>query len=119
MISAHYLATRYDQYAADLWLGKNACAVLFVTWLARYWSEAPAEPDTPPDAISLLGGTGRGIHWYETDAVVLGYVRDWDGAFCYRVPKTAVLPPRARECDGDEGLAHDLPPSHAEPASIQ
>jgi hypothetical protein len=90
-LTAAELARRYDEYVAALWRGDDLADESFLVWLAGYWRDGPAQPDSPPAAISVLGAAGNGILWYETPSHVLGYVV---GARCrcYRVPR-AVLPP--------------------------
>ena len=84
------MARLYDQYVAAVRSGDEETARAFAEWLAAFWDDGPAEPPTPPAALSLLGGIGRGIRWHETGTMVLGYVRGWTRRGCYQVP-AAVL----------------------------
>ena len=90
MTPARRLARLYDQYVAAVRSGDEETARAFAEWLAAFWDDGPAEPATPPAALSLLGGIGRGIRWHETETLVLGYVRGWTRPGCYQVP-AAVL----------------------------
>lgn len=94
MSSARKLALLYDQYVAAARRDDREIVDAFADWLGDFWDVGPAEPTTPPSAVSLLGGIGRGVRWYETDDAVLGYVRGWRRRGCYRVP-IAALAPRA------------------------
>ena len=90
MTAARRLARLYDQYVAAVRSGDEETARAFADWLAAFWDDGPVEPTSPPAALSLLGGIGRGIRWHETETMVLGYVRDWTRRGCYQVP-AAVL----------------------------
>ena len=95
MSSAQELARLYDQYVAAIRAGDDAIADAFADWLGAFWDAGPAEPSGQPTAISLLGGIGRGVNWYEIDDWVYGYVRGWKRRGCYQVP-AAELGPRLR-----------------------
>ena len=86
MTPGRRLARLYDQYVAAVRSGDEETARAFAEWLAAFWDDGPAEPVTPPAALSLLGGIGRGIRWHETGTMVLGYVRGWKRPGCYQVP---------------------------------
>lgn len=85
-MAARKLARLYDQYVAAVRQGEVEVADAFAAWLGQYWDAGPAEPKTAPSAISLLGGIGRGVRWYETETAVIGYVRGWTRRGCYQVP---------------------------------
>lgn len=92
MSSARKLALLYDQYVAAARRGDQEIVDAFAGWLGGFWDAGPAEPATDPAAISLLGGVGRGVRWYETEDAVFGYVRGWRRRGCYRVPIAALAP---------------------------
>lgn len=89
---ARKLACLYDQYVAAVQRNDHEVVDAFAEWLGAFWDEGPPEPRTPPSAISLLGGIGRGIRWHETEGMVFGYVRGWKRRGCYRVPIEDLLP---------------------------
>lgn len=86
MTPARHLACLYDQYVAAVRRGDDQIADAFAAWLGAFWDAGPAEPKAAPSANSLLGGIGRGVRWYQTETVVLGYVRGWPRRGCYQVP---------------------------------
>jgi hypothetical protein len=92
MTTATQIASQYDRCFASLWRGDGTTVGALETWLRRYWTEGcPLEPAERPDAVSVFGGSGKGIRWFETSTLILGFVpgcRD----HCYRVPKSATLP---------------------------
>jgi hypothetical protein len=91
MITAPQLARAYDLSVASLWRGEAADELL-IAWLGRFRAaDAPPEPRTAPDAVSLLGGGGNGIRWYSTPSAVLGFATGRPGV-CYRIPVEAELP---------------------------
>lgn len=91
MTSARRLARLYDQYVAAVQRGDEETAQAFAEWLGAFWDDGPAEPTAAaPAAVSLLGGVGRGVRWYETDDRVFGYVRGWKRRGCYQVPIAAL-----------------------------
>ncbi len=95
MFPARKLARLYAQYVAAIRSGDEETADAFADWLGAFWDAGPPEPTAPPTAISLLGGIGRGVNWYEIDGLVIGYVRGWKRQGCYQVP-TIELAPRIR-----------------------
>jgi hypothetical protein len=86
MTPSQKLARLYDQYVAAIRQGDAEIADAFADWLGAFWDDGPAEPAVEPSAISLLGGIGRGVRWYETEDLVVGYVRGWKRRGCYLVP---------------------------------
>jgi len=85
-MAARKLARLYDQYVAAVREGNGEVADAFAAWLGQFWDAGPAEPRAASSAISLLGGIGRGVRWYETETTVIGYVRGWTHRGCYQVP---------------------------------
>ncbi len=74
MLSPRALAVLYDLHLAAVWRGQESASD-FGAWLdGRWWSGGLAEPDTPPDAVSVLGGAGTGIRWYVVGESILGFV---------------------------------------------
>jgi hypothetical protein len=68
------LAILYDLHLAAVWRGEDASNE-FGAWLeGRWWAGGLAEPETPPDAVSVLGGAGAGIRWYGVGENILGFV---------------------------------------------
>jgi hypothetical protein len=54
------LARHYDGYVTAFRRGAMTGVERFDVWLESFWAgEAPPEPDTPPDALSILDGAGR------------------------------------------------------------
>ncbi|CAA9576034.1 MAG: hypothetical protein AVDCRST_MAG19-3365 [uncultured Thermomicrobiales bacterium] len=96
MLPAGQLACLYDQYVAAVRRGDEEIADAFAAWLGEFWDAGPAEPKSPPSAISLLGGIGRGVRWYQTETMVLGYVRGWPRRGCYQVPVAELAANAAR-----------------------
>lgn len=96
MAAARNLALLYDQYVAAAHQGDHEIVDAFAGWLGAFWDAGPAEPERAPDAVSLLGGVGRGVRWYETDGIVHGYVRGWRRRGCYRVPLVELTPSARR-----------------------
>lgn len=95
MITARQLARAYDLSVASLWRGEAPNESL-ISWLDRFRVlDAVPEPQTAPEAISLLGGGGSGIRWYSTPTAVVGFAQGQPGV-CYRVPVEAELPSKAR-----------------------
>jgi hypothetical protein len=101
MTTATRLARRFDASRSCL-RGGHDRSTGFDAWLAACWSSTcPPEPDTCPDAVSLLDGYGRrAIRWYELDNEVLGYLPGLPSR-CYRVPGDAVEPPPDGVLDED------------------
>src|SRR5262245_49099676 len=93
MTTAARLARRFDAGHSCL-RPVHDRATDFDSWLGAFWTIAcPPEPDTCPDAVSLLDGFGtRAIRWYDQDDEVLGYLPGL-ASRCYRVPADAVEPP--------------------------
>ena len=87
------LAVRFDLYLAACWRGDECEA--FGDWLdARWCPEAPPEPAEGPAAVSVLGGAGRGIRWYERGGAIVGYVAGRPRG-CYLIAATDEPPPVA------------------------
>lgn len=86
MSTARQLARLYDQYVAAVRSGDQATAEAFAAWLGAFWEIGGSKPHGAPTAVSLLGGIGRGIAWYDSETHVLGYVRGWQRRGCYQVP---------------------------------
>jgi hypothetical protein len=96
--SASALAGACLDWASACWRGEQR-APLFATRLGAYWQpELPPQPIGTPDAMSLHGGGGRGIQWYETGEEIRGYVPGVCGG--YRVPIAAL--PELVGCIRDE-----------------
>ena len=92
MLSPQDLALAYDRHVAAFCREDVEGAMSFATWLAAFWVQGSAgQPAAYPNAVSFLGGAGRGICWYGTDSAIVGYARGWSHG-CYRVPASAVLP---------------------------
>jgi hypothetical protein len=95
MITARQLARAYDLSVASLWRG-DAPDESLISWLGRYRvADAVAEPQTAPEAVSLLGGGGSGIRWYSTPTAVVGFATGHP-AVCYRIPVETELPSATR-----------------------
>jgi hypothetical protein len=91
MITPRHLARAYDLSVASLWRG-DAPDETLIAWLGQFRVAEPVpEPQTAPEAVSLLGGGGSGIRWYSTPTAVVGFATGHP-AVCYRVPVDAVLP---------------------------
>jgi len=91
MITARQLARAYDLSVASIWRGERPETTL-IAWIGDFRvTDGVKEPDSKPDAVSLLGGGGSGIRWYNTEAAVIGCTT---GApqVCYRIPLEADLP---------------------------
>ncbi len=86
MSAARQLARLYDQYVAAVRSDDQVTAGAFAAWLGTFWDVGTPEPRGEPAAVSLLGGVGRGIAWYDTGTHVVGYVRGWQRRGCYQVP---------------------------------
>ena len=98
MVCAQQLAVRYERYATVLdrhyptchGRGELAAVRTFMAWIESFWGDdAPPEPTTCPDAISI-GPQEAVVRWYDAGSAVLGYATDLVG--CYRVP-VADAPP--------------------------
>jgi hypothetical protein len=91
MVTARQIARAYDLSVASLWRGEAPDDSL-IAWLGRYrTAEALQEPQTAPEAVSLLGGGGSGIRWYSTPTAVVGFATGHP-AVCYRIPVETELP---------------------------
>ncbi len=109
--SADQLARAYDRYVCALWRGESDEVRRFAAWLKGWWGlGAPTEPRRRPDAVSALGGAGTSIRWYESEALVLGYIPGVPHR-CYRGPIDAA-PPAIAEYPGCEPVG-----SRDEPAA--
>lgn len=93
MIGAQDLADCYDRSLFAIWRGEEDDPRSFMDWLSQFSVWGPLGHGSIPVATSPMGGSGRGIRWYETDDAVLGCVDGPDQSICYRVPRTASLPP--------------------------
>ena len=92
MLTPRDLAVAYDRWLAAHWRGEDDSARPFGDWIESFWcGTAPPEPGAGPDAVSILGGAGRGIRWYADGPTIRGYVvgRPYG---CYLVP-VATTPP--------------------------
>ena len=77
---------------ATLWRGDGTTVDELESWLRLFWTEGcQAEPSERPDAVSVFGGSGKGIRWFETPTLILGFVPGCPD-HCYRVPKNATPP---------------------------
>ena len=113
MTSAQHLALRFDASHSPLRAGTSERHD-FDAWLARFWrQDCPPEPDTCPDAVSVLGGAGGSdaVRWYDADDVVFGYLPG-SPRRCFQIPFSVAEPSFADvldedgpDCDGDD---HDL-----------
>lgn len=96
MITARQLASAYDLSIASMWRGERPENTI-IAWLGDFRvADGFQEPESKPDAVSLLGGGGSGIRWYTTPAAVIGYTTG-EPHVCYRIPLETELPrgPRA------------------------
>lgn len=85
---ARALASGVLRHAEACWRG-DAGARHFTTRLGAYWStQLPPRPRRTCDAFSPHGAGGRGIHWYQTDGAVIGYIPGCTAG--YHVPREAV-----------------------------
>jgi hypothetical protein len=87
------LARACDDHRAACWRGETGWAA-FGDWLVPFWRPDLGAPPGPPAAVSVLGGGGRGIAWYDADGAVLGVVIGLAGG--YRVPADADPPGTGR-----------------------
>jgi hypothetical protein len=88
------LAVAYDRGVAAYWRGETD-GKRNGTWLEGFWRPIVLVPLGPPAAMSVYGGAGRGIAWYDADDVVVGCVRGC-ATGGYWVPRGAPLPGGAR-----------------------
>ncbi len=94
MLTPHDLARAYDGFLAALWRGDEAAATRFLDWLEWHRvTDLPREPETPPDAVTLLGPDPHGprLHWYAGCHAILGYEPN-PSRSGYRVPVTVTVP---------------------------
>jgi hypothetical protein len=116
MTTATRLARRFDASHSCL-RPVHDRSTDFDAWLAAFWATGcPPEPDTCPDAVSLLDDHGRrAVRWYELDGNVLGYLPGLRSR-CYRVPAGAtepsldgILDDEGPVCGGDDHRPVDRP----------
>jgi hypothetical protein len=88
------LARAFDDHLAACWRGEVGWAA-FGDWLVPFWRPDLGVPAGSPAAVSVLGGGGRGIAWYDADGVVLGIVLGL--ASGYLVPADADPPEGGRK----------------------
>ena len=103
------LAQAVDHFIEARWRGEDREASSFAAWFEAHWSEAaPPEPEDPPDAASVLAGSGGGIRWYLRDEAIRGYVARRESG-CYLVPRDDVVPAivSPREASADPHMAAD------------
>ncbi len=94
MLSARTFAVLYDLHLAAVWRGDEPSGA-FGNWLEARWCEGNlTEPDSVPAAVSLLGGGGAGIRWYEVDDALVGFVKGRPRG-CYVVANDDEPPPPA------------------------
>jgi hypothetical protein len=92
LLDPQQLALAYDRLIAARWRGDDAAADTCAKWFEAHWVfQAPPEPEDPPGAASVLGGSGHGIRWYARDRYILGYVTGRAGG-CYRVAAQDAIP---------------------------
>jgi hypothetical protein len=91
MVTARQLARAYDLSVASIWRGERPETTM-IGWLGDFRvDDGFQEPESKPEAVSLLGGGGSGIRWYTTPAGVIGCTTG-EPRVCYRVPLEADLP---------------------------
>ena len=91
-LSPQQLARAYDRFVSARWRGEDEAADPVAMWFEAHWvSEPSPEPETPPAGASVLGASGRGIHWYARGDQLLGYVPGHDEG-CYRVAAGETMP---------------------------
>jgi hypothetical protein len=119
-LSPQLLACAYDRFVSARWRGEDEAADPVALWFEAHWvSEPSPEPETPPAGASVLGASGRGIHWYALGDQVLGYVPGHVEG-CYRVAAGETMPVLASPWDAasaqertlSESLAADRVLSH-------
>jgi hypothetical protein len=92
-LDPHRLAQAVDRFIEARWRGEEQAASCFASWFEAHWTEgAPPEPNDPPDAASLLAGSGGGIRWYQRDDVIRGYVARQEVG-CYLISRDDDVPP--------------------------
>ena len=105
MLTPQDLALAYDRHVAAFCREDVDAAMAFATWLAAFSvDDGPPEPISYPDAVSFLGGAGRGVRWYNVDTNIVGYLPDGPGG-CYQVP--AAVPPAIRSRASPRGINTD------------
>ena len=113
MLTPRDLAYAYDRWLAARWRGEDDDARAFGDWVESFWCpEAPVEPAAVPDAVSVLGGAGRGIRWYADGDVVRGYVVGRPRG-CYLIPIATVPPAEVSRLAFAVGPMADLSPAAA------
>lgn len=91
-LSPQQLARAYDCFVSARWRGEDEAADPVAMWFEAHWvTESSPEPETPPVSASVLGASGRGIHWYARGDQLLGYVPGHDEG-CYRVAAGETMP---------------------------
>ena len=91
-LSPQQLARAYDCFVSARWRGEDEAADPVALWFEAHWVTEPSpEPETPPASASVLGASGRGIHWYARGDQLLGYVPGHDEG-CYRVAAGETMP---------------------------
>ena len=92
MLSPQQVARAYDRFVSARWRGEDEAADPVALWFEAHWvSEPSPEPEIPPAGASVLGASGRGIHWYARGDHLLGYVPGHDEG-CYRVAVGELMP---------------------------
>ena len=96
-LSPQQLARAYDRFVSARWRGEDEAADPVALWFEAHWvSEPSPEPETPPASASVLGASGRGIHWYARG----------DQVFWLRPrPRRGMLPRGGRRNDARPGVA--------------
>jgi hypothetical protein len=87
------LASAYDRNVAACWRGETT-GRQFSAWLESFWRPTVLVPVGPPTAVSVHGGGGRGIAWYEAGPLVVGCMPRRAGG--YWVPRGVPLVGEAR-----------------------
>lgn len=91
-LSPQLLARAYDRFVSARWRGEDEAADPVAMWFEAHWVCEPSpEPETPPASASVLGASGRGIHWYARGDQLLGYVPGHEEG-CYRVATGETMP---------------------------
>ena len=91
-LSPQLLARAYDRFVSARWRGEDEAADPVALWFEAHWVAEPSpEPEMPPASASVLGASGRGIHWYARGDQLLGYVPGHSEG-CYRVATGETMP---------------------------
>jgi hypothetical protein len=91
-VSPKHLALTYDRVISAHWRGETDAVIAFGTWFESHWSsQAPPEPDEPPEGTSILAGAGSGIRWYARGGYIFGYASSGSQG-CYRIATTESVP---------------------------